>query len=122
MQRARRAFSIIELLVVIAIVAILLAIILPAIAGVRRAARGSDTQTLLTEIAQAAARYELDKRVAPGYFTARDMGSPDNADRGFSAMQNIMLSLAGGVVDAAGKGTFRDLTGDFDDLFLRGGR
>lgn len=101
---ARRAFSLIELLVVIVIIALVITIAIPALSGARNASRGAGTRSLLSNITQAAAQFERDERRAPGHFAARDMGHPDNGTRGFAAMQNIMLDLAGGIVSTNGCG------------------
>lgn len=99
---SRRAFSLVELLVVILIIAIVIAIAIPSLAGARNSARSAATRAQMNNIVQAAAQFERDERRMPGYFSARQMGHTENATRGFTAMQNIMLDLAGGV---SGTGT-----------------
>jgi prepilin-type N-terminal cleavage/methylation domain-containing protein len=98
----RRAFSLIELLVVILIIALVIAIAIPSLNGARNSARNAGTRALMTQITQAAAQFERDERRMPGYFDAREMGHAENADRGFTAMHNIMLDLAGGIVTSGG--------------------
>jgi len=97
----RRAFSLIELLVTMAVIAIVIAIIVPTLGGARNTAKAAATQSQLTEIGAASNQYFTDKGRQPGYFTARQMGHPDNEDRGFTGMQNIMLDLAGGFATSA---------------------
>lgn len=99
-RSTRAAFSLVELLVVIAIIAIIVAIIVPSLGGVRRAGRVAATRTLLNEVNTAAAKFQTDERRLPGYFTPTQMGTPDNDGRGFSAMNNILLDLSGGIVRA----------------------
>lgn len=94
----REGFTIIEMLVVVAIVALIVAILLPAIAGVRRSAGKSKTLTTITDLTQASQAFLTDNRRLPGYFTAEEMGDPDNNRRGFPAMANILLELSGGFV------------------------
>jgi prepilin-type N-terminal cleavage/methylation domain-containing protein len=94
----RRAFSLIELLVVILIIALVIAIAIPSLAGARNSARAAGSRALLTQITQASSQFERDERRMPGFFDAREMGHAENADRGFTAMHNLMLDLAGGIV------------------------
>ncbi|MGP1273188.1 MAG: type II secretion system protein [Phycisphaerales bacterium] len=98
LNHAHRGFSLIELLVVIVIIAIVIAITVPAIGGARDLARKASTETQMAGLTQAVSAFQADQQRLPGYFTAQDMGSNDNATSGFTAMQNIMLDLAGGPV------------------------
>ncbi|MBL9032659.1 MAG: prepilin-type N-terminal cleavage/methylation domain-containing protein [Phycisphaerae bacterium] len=113
MRRAspRRAFTLIELLVVIAIIAIIIAIVFPALAGARSTVRASSTKQLLANIQNAASAFQTDNNRLPGYFSARHMANAENDARatnppqGLSAMENIMLDLAGGIVSTDGTST-----------------
>lgn len=69
MRRAAAAFTLIELLVVIAIVALLVAILLPALGGARRAGKSALCMANLRGIGQAMVTYEADNRdlVVPSY-------------------------------------------------------
>jgi prepilin-type N-terminal cleavage/methylation domain-containing protein len=100
-RRRRPGFTLIELLVVIAIIALVIAIIVPALAGARTVAKGGTTKQFLAEINKASDSYYLDRGRAPGYFGAREMGHVENSTRGLTAMQNVMLDLMGGIVDQA---------------------
>lgn len=105
--RQGRAFSLVELLVVILIIGIIVAIVLPALGGVRDSAKEADSKQLTTQVANAASTFYNDKRRSPGYFTPQEMGDASNTARGFSAMQNAMLDLAGGVVNDGTAGSIR---------------
>jgi prepilin-type N-terminal cleavage/methylation domain-containing protein len=96
-----RGFSLIELLVVIAIIGLIVSIVIPAVGSARKSARKADTVNLVQGIGQACSQFALDQRRAPGYFTARDMGHQDNANEGFTQMDNALLELAGGIPTGA---------------------
>jgi len=96
MTKNGRGFSLIELLVVIAIIALIIGIVIPALGAARDLAKKSATSELITQIGSAAGMFKNDKRRTPGYFSAREMGSRENADRGMSGAENMMLDLAGG--------------------------
>lgn len=109
---SRRAFSLVELLTVLFIIALVIAILIPAVSGARNNARRAATLSMLANLSNSAKQFELDNRRAPGYFSAARMGSAENATRGFTAMKNVMLDLAGGITQAAanpGGGIFDDV-------------
>lgn len=101
MRRVRPGFSLVELLVVLAIIVLVISIIVPALGRVRSAAKKQDTRTRNDELMKAMQLFELDNKRLPGYFTQSEMGMADNATRGFSQSQNVMLDLAGGVTTQA---------------------
>ncbi|MGQ0627500.1 MAG: type II secretion system protein [Phycisphaerales bacterium] len=106
-RTARRGFSLMELLVVILIIALVMAILIPSIAGARRAAKNVSSTAMLQSLSTACGQFITDNGRSPGYFSPGDMGSVDNETRGLSGMQNIMLDLMGGVVDAGSGASFR---------------
>jgi prepilin-type N-terminal cleavage/methylation domain-containing protein len=78
MMSAKRGFTLIELLVVIAIIAILVAMLLPAVQQVREAARKSQCQDHLHNLGVAVHDYESSfKTFPPGYVDQR--GAPGGA-------------------------------------------
>lgn len=127
--RVTSAFTLVELLVVITIIALVIGIVVPALAGARDLAKKQATNHTLMEINTACAQYGNDKRSEPGYFSPRKMGSVENATRGFSAMQNVMLSLLDpkGIAISTQNGAGRTAVGPvaaeevYVDLTLLGG-
>jgi prepilin-type N-terminal cleavage/methylation domain-containing protein len=113
----RRAFSLIELMVVILILAVVIAIIVPALGGARNAAKSVSSRATLTQVSNAASAYSNDhQETMPGYFTAEEMGDSENERRGFTELENVMLHLAGGLIDPT-KPTFG---GSGDDRIVVG--
>lgn len=107
-RRRARGFSLIEMLTVLGILALVLAIIVPAIAKARTTARRADTAILLNQVGNACQAFKADERREPGYFSQLEMGSPTNASQvGFDNMTNIMFDLIGGIVprDTTATGT-----------------
>ena len=92
-RSANRAFSLIELLVVISIIALIIAIVLPALGAARDLSRKTATSQLVTELISASTLFRNDKRRMPGYFSAREMGSVANGTLGMSGAENMMLDL-----------------------------
>lgn len=96
----RWAFTLIELLIVIIIIAVVIAIVFPALRGARDASKKAATQAMFHDLGSASGQFIMDHRRSPGYFSPTEMADAGNADRGFTAMENIMLDLAGGMVAA----------------------
>lgn len=100
----RRAFTLAELLVVMAIIAIVIALIVPALGGSRNAARASATSNLMKQISNAVAVFGNENSgQMPGPFTARQMGMASNETQGMSMAENVMLGLMGW--SSSGSGT-----------------
>ncbi len=95
-RSARRAFTLVELLVVMAIIAIVIALVIPAIGRSRKSVQASETKSLLTQLSNATSTFMNDERRTPGFFSEKEMGSLENeTTRGMSEMENIMLDLYG---------------------------
>lgn len=115
-QHRAPAFTLIELLTVMFIIIIIVAIAVPALSGARSSARSVSSRALMANLMQSVEQFRQDNRRLPGYFTQRQMGAEANGGqwgagggRGMSAMQNMILELAGGVVTTspAPAGTLR---------------
>lgn len=103
--RVRSAFSLVELLVVIAVIAILIGILVPVLNSARNSARAASTKTLMADMSSAVAKFQIDTRRQPGYFSQKDMGAATNVtdNLGFTNTENIILDLAGGISSATGE-------------------
>lgn len=106
---AARAFTLVEVLVVLIIIGTVLAILLPSLATTRQAAKKVSSQALMNNLAAATSQFITDRRESPGYFTPLQMGAqansrPNGTGRGFGAIQNVMIDLAGGITTAAEDG------------------
>ncbi len=97
-SRGSRGFTLLELLVVMFIIALVIAIVLPALGHVKVVTKITATTAMMRDMSTATSDFELDNNRSPGYFSPREMGSAANAGQGFTAMENAMLELAGGVV------------------------
>jgi|GEM_PF-745671 len=73
---SRPAFTLIELLVVIGIIAVLIALLLPAIGGMHRAANDANTRNEVNQIATACESYYQDFRAYPGPISNQDIEVP----------------------------------------------
>jgi len=98
----RRGFSLIELLVVIMVITVIISIIVPALGYARASAKVAASRQLVGTVTQSIAAFELSERRTPGVFTPTEMGSQAAMQGGLSAMQNMILDMAGGWQDAAG--------------------
>jgi len=126
-SQTRTAFTLVELLVVMAIIAIVIALVLPALGGSRDAARAASTKSMLAKLSASVGVFGHDNGgKMPGYFTPREMGHSDNLAAGMSQSENALLDLAGFKKVQSGGITIGPSTGntlqiDPDSLGLPGG-
>ncbi len=113
-RQSRAGFSLIELLVVLFIIGLVVAIVIPALGAARTVARKTSTQALLNQVNTGAMQFQTDQRRVPGAFSTRDMGATENATRGMSGMENMLLDLAGGVVGSTASGSTIVSVGPFN--------
>lgn len=92
----RDGFSLVEMLLVIGVIGLMIALLLPALAGARQSAMKVSTQSMMADLTSAAQRFGNDNSGRnPGYFSEALMGHSNNLDVGMSAMENAMLDLGG---------------------------
>ncbi len=97
----RFGFTLIEILVVIAIIAVLAGILLAALGGVQKAARKTQTSSLLQSFARACDEFALDHGRYPGLLPDSVLPHSEvndtNGEQYFiTPMQNALLELMGG--------------------------
>lgn len=93
----RHGFTLIELLVVVSIIAVLVAILIPALGGARTSARIQSTRSTMNAVQTAIAQFGNDNNgELPGVFSQEQLGSDAN-DTGFTVMENALVDLAGGL-------------------------
>jgi prepilin-type N-terminal cleavage/methylation domain-containing protein len=99
-----QAFTLVELLVVTAIIAIVLAIVVPALSSVRTSARSTESRGLADSVSKAILQFRNDNNQrTPGVFSAKQLGAQDN--EGVTPLFNALVELVGGLTDKPVDGT-----------------
>lgn len=99
---SHKAFTLVELLVVIGLIALLVAIALPVMAQVRKAAQERAAESQLQAIGAACESYAgTYGGQYPGYFANAEFAKSSNRNN-FSETENLVLSLMGQVNDESG--------------------
>ncbi len=89
LSKNRRGFTLIELLVVVAIIAILVALLLPAVQQAREAARRTQCKNNLKQIGLAVHNYETSHKVFPGIGRGSNLISVQTAVLPFLEQENL---------------------------------
>lgn len=96
-------FTLVELMVVIGILVVLMSILIPAIAGVRKRGYEVRTRALMQKIASACQVYMTDWHSAPGIVPESELYKPGNSiNLPLTSTENLTLSLLGGLVPGSG--------------------
>src|SRR6476620_11624197 len=117
-MRRRSAFTLIELLVVIAIIAILIAMLVPAVQKVRDAAARTQCQNNIKQLALALHNYhDARKMFPPGVITSKPEPNPGNGTSGPGWTVTILPYIE----DDTRYQQFNIATGTFFGLYPGGG-
>ena len=96
--RRRLGFTLVELLTVIGIIILLIGILLPVVAAVRKSAAKADSQQLITNLASAIERYRADFAAYPGPIPNGAYNASGVAPTfgGTTATENMVFGIVGG--------------------------
>ncbi|MCI0683834.1 MAG: DUF1559 domain-containing protein [Gemmataceae bacterium] len=115
--RRHAGFTLIELLVVIAIIAILIALLVPAVQKVREAAARTQCQNNLKQIALAAVNYEsANKVLPPGYLGPLSPPYPQSSSIGNQMVGVLAYLLPYVEQDAVYKNMLNGMPADYLDI------
>lgn len=106
-RRHRAGFTLTELLVVLSTLLILMSILIPTIAGVRKKGYEVRTRAMVQKIASACQVYMGDFHAAPGILPESQLyGNANNVNVSVTSTENLTLSLLGGLVPTNGSYNF----------------